>query len=81
MQDLEDTIAEPFRTTPGFIAFVGAMFLPVVLAIVIYLGAWAVSDDVYAAEARAREPGAANNLTSDDAAGWKKTLVGICPVH
>ena len=82
MQDLEDTTVEPFRVTPGFIAFAGAMLFPVVAAIVIYAGAWAVSSDVYAAEARARDTAASDNsLTANNAAGWKKTLVGICPVH
>lgn len=80
--DQED-IVEPFRVTPGFIAFVLAMFVPVVIAIVVVIGAWVVSDEVYAAEAEdsrfANSP--VLNGESEDVAGWKKSLVGICPLH
>jgi hypothetical protein len=70
----EETV-EPFRVTPGFIAFVGIACLPAIIAVVVFFGAWIVADDVEAAEAEA-QPG-----QSADVAGWKTTLVGICPVH
>jgi hypothetical protein len=79
----QEEIVEPFRVTPGFIAFVSAMFVPVVIALVVVIGAWAVSGEVYAAEER--ESRFANsgclNCESDEVAGWKKSLVGICPLH
>ena len=76
----------PFRVTPGFLVFVSAMVLPAIAATLIVLGAWFVSDEVYAAEAAAN--GSRSGLTaadfSDDrteVAGWKKALVGVCPIH
>ena len=89
MWDLEEEkVVEPFRVTAGFIAFVTAMFLPVLIAVVIYLGAWAVSGEVYAAEA-AQADSVQQGLFNDpppvngdtNVAGWKKTLVVICPLH
>jgi hypothetical protein len=83
MLEYQDDHAEPFKVTPGFIAFVGAIFLPMIAALVIYLGAWAVSAEVRAAEARATEPTAQgfNTVSEREVAGWKKTLVAVCPVH
>jgi hypothetical protein len=78
----EDTLVEPFRVTPGFFAFVGVLIMPALAAVAVYFGAWLVADDVYAAE-QSREASAA--FTSDEqateAAGWKRTLVGVCPLH
>ena len=42
------------------------------LAIVIYIGAFVVSDDVYAAKSAGLD---------DTVAGWKHNLVGVCPLH
>jgi hypothetical protein len=70
----EETV-EPFRVTPGFIAFIAVACLPAIIALAVFFGAWMVSSDVEAAEAKAA-PG-----DSADVAGWKTTLVGICPVH
>ena len=79
----QEDIVEPFRVTPGFIAFVGAMFVPVVVALVVVIGAWAVSGEVYAAEEQ--ESRFANssclNCEGEEVAGWKRSLVGICPLH
>ena len=79
----QEEIVEPFQVTPGFIAFVTAMLTPALIAIVIFFGAWAVADDVYAAEAE--EPRFGNssclNCEAEEVAGWKKSLVGICPLH
>ena len=74
------TQPEPFQITPGFLAFIGALFLPFVLALFIYLGAWAVSDEVYAAEAAAEQAGF-NTVAEHEVAGWKHTLVNVCPLH
>ena len=71
--------AEPVEFTRGFVAFIGAMVVPAVLALAIFLGAWAVSGEVYAAEAAAGS-GAANDNAAE-VAGWKQSLVGICPIH
>ena len=67
----------PVQLTRGFVAFIGAMVLPAILALTIFLGAWAVSGEVYAAEA------AEGNANASDAevAGWKQSLVGVCPLH
>jgi hypothetical protein len=84
MYDYQSQPTEPFRVTPGFIAFVAACFTPFVVALFIYLGAWAVSSEVYAAEAAAEEGGASFNTVSaadSDVAGWKRTLVSVCPLH
>ncbi len=61
------------RMTAGLVAFIGLMVGPAIVAFAIVLGAWAVSDEVYAAEA-APSSGA-------EVAEWKTTLVGICPIH
>jgi hypothetical protein len=82
MLDLSDEQnAQPFRVTAGFIAFVTLLFLPVILALVIYLGAWAVSSEVRAAEASEGTRAGFNTVSEDQVAGWKKTLVGVCPLH
>ena len=83
MYDYQSQPTEPFRVTPGFLAFAGLCFAPVVLALLIYLGAWAVSSEVYAAEAAAEERTAGFNtqVADPDVAGWKRTLVGVCPLH
>jgi hypothetical protein len=53
-------------------AFATMMFVPFVAAIIIYIGAFVVSGDVYAAE---------NAGQDGDVASWKHNLVGICPLH
>jgi hypothetical protein len=79
----QEDIVEPFRVTPGFIAFLVAMFLPVIIALGIVIGAAAVSGEVYAAEARESRFANSNCLNCEGAEveGWKKSLVGICPLH
>ncbi len=75
---------EPFKPGLGYAAFLGALFLPVIIAVFIYLGAWAVSGEVRAAEAAGRDgTTVSNSLNGEQAhvAGWKKTLVGVCPAH
>jgi len=52
----------------------GLMVAPAIVAFAIVLGAWAVSDEVYAAEAAPSDEAA-------EVAEWKTTLVGICPIH
>jgi hypothetical protein len=85
MLDLHDEPGEPFRVTPGFIAFVAAMLLPLVIAIFIYGGAAIVASDVYAARRAEASPSVSAGNDSPDATadveGWKKSLVGICPLH
>jgi hypothetical protein len=82
MYDYQSQPTEPFRITPGFLAFAGLCFTPLVLALLIYLGAWAVSSEVHAAEAAAAERSGFNTEAADpDVAGWKRTLVGVCPLH
>jgi hypothetical protein len=78
MLDLQEEQPEPFKVTPGFIAFVAAMCLPLLAAIVIYTGAAIVAGDVRAAEA-AQDGGVQTNVEHVD--GWKKSLVGVCPLH
>ena len=56
----------------GIMAFATMLFVPFALAIVIYIGAFAVSDDVYAAKAAGLD---------DAVASWKHNLVGVCPLH
>jgi len=84
MQDLIDE-PQPFKVTPGFLAFLTALFLPMILALAVYLGAWAVSSEVHAAEAASQGTGGASTQPASQqdsqVAGWKKSLVGICPVH
>jgi hypothetical protein len=82
MLEYQDEAVEPFKVTPGFIAFVGLIFLPMLIALFIFLGAWAVSGEVRAAEARANDPSAGfNTISQHEVAGWKKTLVSVCPIH
>jgi cytochrome c biogenesis protein CcdA len=84
MYDYQSQPTEPFRVTPGFVAFISLCFLPVVLALAIYLGAWAVSSEVYAAEAAVEEQRSGFNTVdaaNPDVAGWKRTLVSVCPLH
>jgi hypothetical protein len=54
-----------------------------IAALAIFLGAWAVSSEVQAAEARAADASAQgfNTASEDEVAGWKRTLVGVCPIH
>ncbi|HLF76452.1 MAG TPA: hypothetical protein VJB57_03090 [Dehalococcoidia bacterium] len=85
MYELTDE-PEPFKPSLGFYAFLVAVFLPVIAAVFIYLGAWAVSAEVNAAEAASlpsERQTVSNSLNDEEAkvAGWKKTLVGVCPVH
>jgi hypothetical protein len=83
MYELEEDEPEAFRVTPGFIAFVSVLCLPVIAALAIFLGAWLVSAEVQAAEASAPPSDGSSFATSqaNDVAGWKKSLVGICPLH
>jgi len=66
---------EPVRVTRGLIAFMAVMVLPAILATAIVGGAWAVSDEVYAAQQ------AAADGRPTDVAGWKTSLVAVCPIH
>ena len=80
----QEEIVEPFRVTAGFIAFVGAMLIPVVIGIAVFIGAWAVAGEVYAAEAAQESRFATSpslNGEGEDVAGWKRSLVGLCPLH
>jgi hypothetical protein len=83
--DADGVPIEAFRLTPGFIAFVGLMCLPAVAALMIFFGAWMVSSEVYAAEDASDAPASSSfgrpGETGAEVAGWKRTLVGICPVH
>lgn len=83
LYDYQSQPTEPFHVTPGFIAFVGLCFTPIIAALFIYLGAWAVSSEVYAAEAAAEQQGASFNTVAanPEVAGWKRTLVNVCPLH
>lgn len=70
------------RLTGGFVLFVGAMVLPALIALAVFLGAWAVSEEVYAAELAATEARPAVTDSGDrEVASWKRSLVGICPIH
>ena len=67
----------PVRVSGGLVAFIAVMVLPAIVAFVIVGGAWAVSDEVYAAErAASTVPGASTPVAS-----WKTTLVAVCPIH
>lgn len=83
MYEFEDQQPQPFKVTPGFVAFVTLLFLPVIVALAIFLGAWAVAGEVHAAQAAGSpsEQSGFNTVSEDEVAGWKRTLVGICPVH
>lgn len=78
--EAEQVIQGPFRVTPGFIAFAGMLLMPAVLALGVFVGAALVVDDVKAAQAQSVSSAAAPS-GGGDVAGWKRTLVGICPVH
>ena len=71
----DEAAVEPFRVTPGFIAFVVLACLPAIVALAVFFGAWMVASDVEAAETQAG-PGEAAQVE-----GWKSALVGLCPVH
>ena len=73
-------VSEQPKLTWGIVAFATMLFVPFVAAIIIYLGAFIVSGEVYAAEA-ATQNGAAGVVVENDVAGWKHSLVGICPLH
>lgn len=70
-------VPRPVRLSGGLIAFMAFMVLPALVAFAIVLGAWAVSDEVYAAE-RDASTSVTNTPT---VAAWKTTLVVICPIH
>ena len=72
MDQTSDALEQPPKLTWGIMAFATIIFVPFVAAIIIYIGAFAVSGNVYAAEAAGQE---------GDVAGWKHNLVGICPLH
>lgn len=82
-----EVISGPFRVTPGFVAFVGVLLLPAIVALAIFVGAALVANEVHAAERESLVgPGQESgfNLVTADrqpVAGWKKALVGVCPVH
>ena len=67
---------EPVRLSPGLVAFVAVMVAPAVIATAIVTTAWAVSDEVYAAERVAASTGGPPPV-----AAWKSTVVVICPIH
>lgn len=79
----QEEVVEPFRVTPGFIAFVGLMIVPVIVGLAVFIGAALVADEVKGAEASQSRFDDSNclNCGSEDVAGWKKSLVGICPLH
>lgn len=63
--------------TAGLVAFVALMVAPAVIASAVVLGAWLVSDEVYAAERAA----ASGDTSAASVAEWKTALVGVCPIH
>ena len=79
MLDLQEEQPEPFKVTPGFIAFVAAMCLPLLAAVVIYIGAAVVAGDVREAESVAGS--SFDGRDTAEVEDWKQTLVGICPLH
>ena len=72
MDQKSDPLAQKPRLTLGVMAFATMLFVPFALAIVIYIGAFAVSDDVYAAKSAGLD---------HTVAAWKHNLVGVCPLH
>ena len=72
MDEKSDSLEQKPRLTWGIMAFATMLFVPFALAIVIYIGAFVVSDDVYAAKSAGLD---------DTVAGWKHNLVGVCPLH
>lgn len=77
----DDVVVEPFRASRGFFAFVSLLILPALVAIVVYLGAWLVADEVYAAERIRASSDFSAGQEGSEVAGWKQALVGICPAH
>ncbi len=73
MEQSPEELEQQPKLTWGILAFAALLFVPFVAAIVIYIGAFVVSGDVYAAEALSQDGAAV--------AGWKHNLVGICPLH
>jgi hypothetical protein len=72
----------PFRVTPGFIAFAALLLLPAIVALSVFVGAALVANEVKTAEAQNVSSATSPSTTNEqDVAGWKRTLVGICPVH
>ena len=67
---------EPVRMSAGLLAFVAIMVAPAIIATAIVTTAWAVSDEVYAAERIAASTGGPPPV-----AAWKSAVVGICPIH
>lgn len=65
------------RRTRGFVAFVGVLILPGLVALAVVLGAGAVSGEVYAAQ----EAAASGRAGAAPVAGWKTALVAACPIH
>ncbi len=72
MDQKPDQLEQKPKLTWGIMAFATMLFAPFALAIVIYIGAFAVADDVYAAKSAGLD---------DTVAGWKHNLVGVCPLH
>lgn len=64
---------ESVRLSAGLVAFFAVMLVPALVAVTVVIGAWAVADEVYAAEAGGSDAPAV--------AEWKSTIVGICPIH
>ena len=87
MLESDEVLAEPIRVTPGFIAFLGLIFIPAIAAFAIFLGAWLVSGEVYAAEAAAEQSTVRSSASfgaaphQAEVEGWKRALVGVCPLH
>ncbi len=63
----------PVRLSAGLVAFITFMVLPTLVAFAVVVGAWAVSDEVYAAEREA--------ASAPAVAAWKTSLVLVCPLH
>jgi hypothetical protein len=86
-QDAEEVLAGPFRVTPGFVAFVAALILPALIALAVFVGASLVANEVYAADrataSKMQEPNgfASGGRGAPEPATWKRTLVGVCPLH
>jgi len=72
VEQASDSLEQRPKLTWRIMAFATMMFVPFVAAIIIYIGAFVVSGDVYAAEDAGQD---------GDVAGWKHNLVGICPLH
>jgi hypothetical protein len=74
---IEEDYSVPYRVTPGFLAFLGLLLVPMIAALAIFVGASVVASEVYAAEGE-EERGVSQQ---SDVEGWKKTLVFVCPLH